>query len=453
MAASLTRPDGGKTSLERSFLPAALELQRTPPSPVGRALLWVIVALLVTGVSWASWAHIDIVAVARGRIIPSGHVKVVQAFEHGTVRAILVAEGEQVTAGQLLIELDDTEAAAALRQVEVELANLIAERQRYQALSETIHVLRDPSSDGPHNQTDRTAGAATSRASLEQSDLDELIARLDELDAERTRKRAELATAESQIHRLSATLPLVTRRAEALHRLDREKLGSTQAWLELEQERIGLSEAIEVEKARKAQILAGVAVLDKNREVLLTERQRLAEERSAEINRRLALLGEQRLQAESRLTRSRIVAPATGTVQQLAIHTEGGVVAPAQELLRIVPSGDRLDVEASVLNRDIGHVATGMEAEIKFDAYPFTRYGTRQATLASIARDATFTEALGAIYKTQLIMHHAVDGSLGPTEIAPGMTVSVEIKTGQRRVIEFLLSPLLKALEEAGRER
>ncbi|HEY5789287.1 MAG TPA: HlyD family type I secretion periplasmic adaptor subunit [Gammaproteobacteria bacterium] len=431
------------------FLPAALELQRAPPSPLGRALLWSIAGLLVGAVAWAGWARIDIVASAPGRVIPSGQVKVVQSRDGGSVRRILVAEGQQVAAGELLVELDDTEAGVALRQVEHELAELGAERQRLERLLVGLEAL----DGGQPPPAPEGVALPEAQARLLREELDEVGARLAELDSEGLRRRAELAAAEAQHGRLLALLPLVTRRAEALQRLDRERLAATQAWLEIEQERVGLEQASKVEASRQAVLRAGLAALERARAVLLGERRRQVSAQLAESSRRLALLGQQRLQQLERLARTRLVAPVAGRVQQLALHTVGGVVTPAQALLRIVPSGAALEVEARVLNRDVGHVRAGMPAEVKVEAFPFTRYGTLPASLAELAADARLDEGLGAVYIARVLLQQLPGPDDGPLRVTPGMAVTVEIRTGERTLLELLLSPLLKALQEAGRER
>ena len=149
-----------------------------------------------------------------------------------------------------------------------------------------------------------------------------------------------------------------------------------------------------------------------------------------------------------------MTAPISGVIQQLAVHTVGGVVTPAQELMRVVPQDDRLEVEAWIQNKDIGFVEEGDAVEVKVDAFPFTKYGTVPGTLDELSNDAISDKELGAVYAAQVALAAAsIQVEDKHLDLSAGMTVTVEVKTGERRIIEYLLSPLLRYRQESIRER
>lgn len=207
-------------------------------------------------------------------------------------------------------------------------------------------------------------------------------------------------------------------------------------------------------EARAVEIAAGRASLVQSRARAEEEfdRDRFNELVAAEG--RMETLTQDLAKAERRDGERSITAPVDGTVQQLALHTIGGVVQPAQELMVIVPDDSGLEIEATILNKDIGFVEEGQDATIKLEAFPFTRYGTLDGKVATVSRDAVQDEKRGLLFTARIAVPDArlqVDGKLLP--LLPGMLASVEIKTGSRTLMEYVLSPVMTATDEAGRER
>ncbi len=449
---------------ELDFLPAALEIQERPPSPIGRAILWAVMAFFVIALVWSVVGQVDIVATAQGKIIPSGHVKVIQPLEIGSVRAIHVSEGQRVEQGDVLIELDSTHSTADRDRLSSELQTAQLNRARLAALARQFHTRSDsdPGADAradyPILDRSQLPTADEAALSLQQHLLrtqwTEFTARLAALDADLAKRTAELAGVRAQVSKLQQTLPLITQRADSLKGLVGKKLVPENQWLELEQERIEQRQDLESHKQRSLELKAAIAEAQQQRNGMQAEFSGKVFAELAEAERQLAVLTQELIKAEQRTSLQTLTAPIAGIVQQLAVHTVGGVVTPAQELLKIVPQQGTLEVEAWVLNKDIGFVEQGQIAEIKVETFPFTKYGTLDAEVIDVSNDAVTDEQKGLIYAARVLLKDSVI-RVGDkmVNLTSGMAVTVEVKTGTRRLIEFVLSPLLRYRDEGLRER
>lgn len=436
--------------LHHDFLPAALEVQQTPPTPLGRIILWAIAAFFIIAVVWAIVGHVDVVAIAQGKIVPSDRVKIIQPVELATVRAIHVTEGQAVDAGQLLIELDTTLNAADLKRMQQELLAAQLEQARLNAL---LNQLDNPAAQ-PHWPEHASPLHIATHTRLLASELAEHHANTAALQAELKRQDAELQTIRTGIAKRQATLPLVTQRAEAMNKLQAKGMAATQAYLELEQERLEQSHDLKVQQARIAEIQASREEVAQRLNAARSQFQRQTTQRLAETEQKVAALEQETIKADRRNEWQQIRAPIAGQVQQLAIHTVGGVVQPAQELLRIVPQDEQLEVEAWLANKDIGFVHEQQEAAVKIETFPFTKYGTIASTIRRISDDAVPDEKLGLVYATTATLErNTIEVNGKPIKLTPGMAVTVEVKTGQRRIIEYILAPLLRYKQESIRER
>jgi hemolysin D len=233
-----------------------------------------------------------------------------------------------------------------------------------------------------------------------------------------------------------------------------QKLLPEQHYLEAEQDRLEMSHDLRSHQGHVAELEAGIRELEARVEFAKSEFRRQVLERHEEASRRQAAVRQELIKAETRTRAHTISAPVDGVVQQLAIHNVGAVVTPAQELMVIVPQDGALEVEAFLENKDIGFVEVGQQAEIKIDTFPFTRYGTLAGRVVDLSKDAVADEHKGLVYKMRVVMESSqirVNGK--PVALSPGMSVSVESKTGTRRMIEFFLSPLLRYADESVRER
>ena len=432
------------------FLPAAMEVEETPPSPAGRGIIWAIVIFFAVAVAWACVGHLDIVSVAHGKIIPSGRVKVIQPLESGVVSKILVADGQTVAAGDVLLELDTTVAEAEQQRLEEELLTVELDQARIRAILAAV-ATGTVSIDSP-------PGVSSAQLELQESRLYNAYAHyqasISALRQGEIRGRAEYGATQSRIAQLSATIPLTTEQAESVNQLVVQQLAARTRWLDLERERIEQVKERDIQRHQLRMIEASIERIRQNRVVYNAqfEAEHLEELSASEM--RATSLKKELIKAEQRNTLQHLRTPIAGVVQQLAVHTIGGVVTPAQPVMVIVPKDQTLLAEAWVKNRDVGFVNRAQRAEIKVDAFPFTRYGTIDGEIVNLSSDAVPNEELGPVYVAQVSLEKSsilVEGK--EVGLAPGMAITVEVRTGERRLIEFLLSPLLKGLKESARER
>ena len=456
---------------ELAFLPAALEVVETPPSPVGRGIAAAIALFFCLAVAWACWGEVDIIASAQGRIIPSGNIKLIQPFETGVIRSIDVKDGQRVKAGDTLIELDPTMNAAELGHLQGDLVATQLELERLRAaLVDNV----DPLTEFRAPKGASAAQVETQRQFLV-SQNGEFRAKLAVLKRQQEQKEAERATIGATVAKLEATLPIVQERFDVRKTLYGKELGAKLQYLEAQQQLVEMQQELAVQKSRYSEVTAALTVLTESNAQTIAEYRRTRFGEFAEADRKVAGLVQDLVKAEQRTKLQLLTAPVDGIVQQLAVHTIGGVVTPAQTLLVLVPVDGKLEIEATVPNRDIGFVHAGQEAEIKIDTFSFTRYGILRGKVLSISQDAISrdkpqdkpndkskgTESgtsepqgqeLGFQARISLDRTQMQVGA-EPVNLTPGMAVTVEIKTGSRTLMSYLLSPLLRYRQESLRER
>jgi len=439
-------------ALELAFLPAALEVEHSPPRGGARGLLWLLATSLFATLTWACIGRVDIVGLAPGRVVPTGRVKVVQPLESAMVKRIHVREGEHVVAGQTLFELDPTVPAADRAQLRHERRALVQERARLRTL--LIETGAWPADE----ETVAGLPPVIQQPSLLQTQLlaqrTEYRAMLEELGSKQQEKQAERVAIEARIAELTNTLPLITEEAGAYATLVGRGTVPRVQWLALERERISVQQALAVQRAQRTMLGAHLATLDAQRAANIARYRSRWSTDLTDTERRLAGVREELAKTTRRLQLTALQAPIDGTVQQLAIHTEGGVVTTAQPLLVIVPDEAGLEVEARVSTRDIGFVRAGQGVAIKIDTFEFTKYGALHGRIRAVSRDAVRDEARTLHYLAHIELTQSyIDIGSTRAPLAPGMTIVAEVKMGQRRVIEYLLTPLLRYRQESARER
>ncbi len=453
-----------------AFLPAALEIVETPPSPIGRATVLVMIAFFGLAMTWACFGTVDIVAASPGKIVPIGGIKTIQPFENGVVRAIHVHDGDVVKAGDTLIELDPTMTEAERGHIDADLLSAQLDVARLKAA--TADVADPEATFAPPAGADAVRVATARRLLVTQSN--EQNAKLSAIDEQIHQKEAEQATVSAAIDKLQAVIPIVQERANIRRTLFDRQVGSRFQDLETQQILVESLKDLEFQKSRLVEAQAAVASLRQSRMQAAAELRRQMLTELAEAERKVAGLQHDRDKAVERTRLQSLTAPVDGIVQQLAVHTIGGVVTPAQPLLAIVPTGTKIDIEALVSNRDIGFVSVGQKAQIKIDTFNFTRYGLIQGEVTSVSGDAIVREKHedtrnrqpGAESATsepsgqELVYaaHVSLDRTamhIDDKDIAlmPGMAVTVEIETGSRPIISYLLSPLARSTHESLRER
>ncbi|KEO89376.1 hypothetical protein EH31_12065 [Erythrobacter longus] len=467
-----------KPEEEHEFLPAALEIMEKPASPGMRWLLLLICTLFVLALIWAFFGRIDVVATAAGKTVPGDNVKVVQPIEIGSVREIHVKNGQFVKAGELLIELDPTLANADEAQSSQTLLSARIIQARNDALLAHLQGRRARfvPPEGTTSDIIRTEEAFVANATAQYD------AQAAALTQQRAESQAELAAANAEIAKLEEALPFIDQQLGARAELAERGYFSKLQLLEYEQLRAEHLRNIEVQQANKMRAEAAIGRLNAELASLRAGFGRTAVTDLAEANDRATMAGEELRKAERMRRFQELRSPVDGVVQQLAVGTVGGVVQPAEPLMVIVPctSGDASDaascnggitVEAFVQNKDIGFIKVGQRVAVKLEAFNFTDYGLIEGTVTNISRDAidqsqhpagSVRDENGRPIQPGLVYAAKIELACGKDDperhalcdrVQPGMSVQAEIKTGQRRIIQYLLSPISQAVNEAARER
>lgn len=479
---------------DREFLPAALEILETPPAPRSVAFMLTICAFAALAVLWSFLGKLDIHAVAWGKIEAAGRSKVIQPLETGKVLAVHVENGQSVRAGQVLATLDPAELKAdetalteGLSSSRAEIARrraAIVEARQFQAAT-----LRPADAAG----TQVTQVAVTPDIAFETETGSAIRAREKSvLMAELTQLSDTLANIDKQMAQKGAMrqrLQMSIEYQAGLIRTLEERVGVREASIKLSVgTKINLFDAQESLQKSQAQHASDRGMLietDAALEELKSQKTKVVsqfiadhETRLADADRKAEDLSQQLLKARARLARTNLIAPTDGVVQQLAITTVGQVVTTGQQLMLIAPQGATLQVEGFVSNLDIGFVKVGQAAEIKVDAFPFTRFGTLRARVVRIATEAIDEQEARRQQANALAATNPGGPAAGPGQqqsfvfpvtlaletasmkigvadvpLAPGMTVSAEIKTDTRRVIDYLISPIARVTSEAMKER
>jgi hemolysin D len=457
----------GRTPLERQFLPAALEIVETPAPVLAHALLWTVVAALLVALAWAHFGKVDVVAVAQGQVIAAGRAKLIQPAETAVVKRIHVTDGQAVKAGEVLVEL---EAAGTATQAEVERLREAWTAARLEAARESalaravqggmgavpVLKLETPAND-PTNPTPDTAVPAARLATEAQvlaAEFADHRSRLAAVEADIARRSAERDSARELAAKLGRTAPIAQRRAEDYRALVEKQFISEHGWLEREQARLEQEGDLAFQQARVRELEAAVEEGRRRRASLVAEAGQWALRRALDAGQRATQLAQELAKAASRHRQQVLVAPVEGTVQQLAIHTEGGVVQEAQPLMVIAPSDYQAEVEAVLENRDVGFVKVGQRAQVKVETFPFTRYGTIPGVVSFVSPDAVNDAKRGMVFQVRVKLDR---GTLKVDErevqLSPGMAVSVEAMTGKRSVLQYVLEPVRRTVGEGFRER
>ncbi|MDR3560888.1 MAG: HlyD family type I secretion periplasmic adaptor subunit [Negativicutes bacterium] len=463
----LQKPDD-----ETEFLPAALEIVEQPPSPASRAIAGTIILFFTIALIWACLGTVDIIAIAQGKIIPTERTQVIQPLESGVVRAIHVQDGQAVKAGDVLIEIDSTVTEAERDRLQKESIEAELDAARLKA---ALNINDNPESYfiPPDGATD--AQIATQKVLL-LNQVREVKAKLDGLDQQIAQQQGNEDAVKATLNKLSESMPYLSKRAEARKYLLDKGYGSKLDYYTAQQDLVEHQQEVQVQTGRLAEAQGAVASLEEQRKEAEAEYQHKNLGDLDEAQQKASSLHEQLVQAAEKYRLQTLKSPVDGTVQQLAVHTDGGVVTPAQILMQIVPAGSHLEIEASVSNKDIGFVHDGQKAAIKVDTFSFTRYGMLHGKVMTVSQDAivrekpqnagddkkqTGAENDSSEPKGQELVYMAhvslddpqmqIDDRL--VTLSPGMAVTVEIKTGSRHIISYLLSPIKKHLSQAMRER
>lgn len=458
---------------ELQFLPAALSLQETPVHPTPRVAMWLIISFALIALVWAIFGKVDIVATATGKIIPGDRTKVIQPMETAVIKAIHVRDGQAVKAGEILVELDATIAQADTDRTRIDLQQEQLNIARARAMLEALRTRKEPSLIDPLNGAEPEKFAAAQRQLIGQ--YAEYHTKFVQLNAELAQHEAGRRSILESLHKLEQTLPIATTRVNDYKDLLEKNYIARHDYLEKEQARIEMERDLAAAQAKLIELDAVLLTTRRQQEALTAEARRTQLDQLHEAEQKNATLQQEFIKTEDRRGLLTLTAPVAGTVQQLAVHTVGGVVTPAQQLLVVVPQDNKLEVEAFVQNKDIGFVNVGQDAQIKIETFSFTKYGALKGKVLNVSNDAIQEDARQStspretthpansnteqaknnlVYSARIQMERStmqVEGKA--VNLAPGMAVTVEIKTGKRRVIEYFLSPLMQYKDESLKER
>ena len=441
-----------REAIAAAFVPGHLVAEGRLSSPLPRVVLWIVLLLLAALGAWATFGRVDIVASAEGRLVPSSQLKIVQPAEGGVVLDILVREGDAVRAGQVLARMDAQAAQADARTVGAELSMRGLQLRRIDAELEGAALsIADDDPPALHAQVEAQRDA---RVRAYENSLAEERAVI-------ARSRREMQAAAETREKLAAALPHLREQERAFERLAQEGFAGKLMGQQRARERI---EAEQDVRAQENKVEGARASIEQ------------AERRMAQItaNYRAQLRGE-RVETESQLSRLRqeneklahrtraaeLRAPADGVIKDLATHTPRSVLAPGTVLMTLVPRDEKLVAEVWLPNQDAGFVRAGQAAKLKFAAYPFQKYGMLDGKVLRVSADSSERPAAGPgrpgtgyAYRAMVELSGTeMQGQDARHALLPGMQLTAEIRISDRTVLEYLLSPVLKATHEAGRER
>lgn len=469
------------TALHREYLASRIEASVAPPARVVAILPSVFLALLIAVGAFAWFGHVDIVVSTTGRIVPAGKVKLVQPSMPGTIAEILVAEGDAVAAGQPLVVLDPTEAEAERALLARQVSAGALEIARLEALLGLTVLARGDTAIVAADYFAPPDGAdpVLARAALARlrSDWRAIVSAVDVADAQTAKLIAGRRAVVAEREKLAQVIPILADREAALAHLLNQQLTARSEYLAVKRELVETTQQAVVLDRRLAEADRDIAKARADREAMLAGRESEVAGMLADQAETVAASRQELVKAEDRSRRQTITAPDAGIVTQVSVATVGGVVQTGEALMRLVPTTGALEASVTVPNQEIGFVEAGQDAVVKIDAFNYLRYGTLPGRVVKLSADAVDPTAAaraaaegGAAasaagtgpggqqatpsYTATIALEQetvTVDGrAVRPT---PGMTVTVDIKTGERRVAEFLLQPVLRYAEEGFRER
>ena len=418
------------------FKPLLIEIEDKPLNPLGRIILYLVLAIMVFATAWLILAKVDVVVSAQGKVIPSGEIKILKPLESGVVSKIFVKESDRVKKGDILIQIDPTVTDASLLSKQDDLAVIDSDIALLEALISESNLSKDELNK-----------LNSSQLSLYNSQKQILASTYESNKAKLNSAKLDIKASESEVNRLSL---LLSKEEEAKARLQKVlDLIAKKEYEEVSKNIINLKEQRDIALYRLKESNKKLEeIIEENEKAIKTiksnwietslSKEKEKRELSAQIN---AILFSNKTQ--------QIKSPVDGFVGKLLVHTEGGVVNPNDNLISIVPSDAPLIIKANVLNKDIGFLKPGQEVAVKIDTFSFQKYGLLHGNIIEISKDAIEDEKLGLIYEIKIkpkSLDIKVEGETKRLEI--GMSVIAEVKTGKRRVIELFIYPIIKYMDE-----
>jgi hemolysin D len=417
------------------FMPILAEIEEDPGNPLGPATFWLVVSVFTFFVLWSIFGQVDVVVSARGQVIPAGQVKLVQPLSGGVISQILIKEGDFVKKGQALVVIDPSTTEPSLQSSRETLAHVKLEQARLQA-SASSSAFRASGSDDAHTQAElynASLDALEKQLSAKEKALDNLDAQVQAKQVEMKQTRETLAISREKEQRLRDVQDIIAK--DDYEKVQNDILTDENKLKELNHE-------LEQLAFQKQQTREEMGYIQQNFKSTtlndLSEKQKQATQLEASLQ-----------ESTFKNARQTLTAPVDGYVHELFVHTVGGVVTPAEKIVSIVPVNTPLLIQSTVMNKDIGFVKAGMPVAIKVDTFDFQKYGTLNGVVTQVDKDSRVDQKLGPVYTIYVTpKQHAlkVDGKW--QNLSSGLSVTSEIKTGKRHIIEFFIYPLIKHLDE-----
>ncbi|WP_331774710.1 HlyD family type I secretion periplasmic adaptor subunit [Sulfurospirillum sp. 1612] len=420
------------------FQPLLVEIEDRPLNPLGRSILWIILAVMLFGSLWLFFAKIDVVVSARGKVIPQGEIKILQPIEKGIITKIFVKECEKVHKGQVLMQIDPSVTKTSLESKEKDMSVTNMEIARLEALvkNKKFRYIRGTDKTiyaeqyDQYEQQKNTFSQNMLKINMKE---EQAVSQLNSAKSDAKRVQDLLDVSKARLEKMKKVLDIIAQNdyeevLKNIHNFENQHMMAQSKIVELQKH------ILETKQEAKVYKYQMYSQWFKD----LTQKQKERRDLVSQIN---AISFQNKKQ--------QIISPTDGHVGKLLINTESGVVTPAEKLISIIPENVPLIVKATVLNQDIGFIKQGMKCTIKVDTFSFQKYGSFDGNVTAIAHDAIDDKKLGPVYEVKIMPKQKallVEGEYKPLE--PGMSVTTEIKIGRRRVIEFFIYPLIKYMDE-----
>ncbi|CZF83838.1 HlyD family type I secretion periplasmic adaptor subunit [Grimontia marina] len=432
-----------------------------------RIVVWLFVIMVVVFIVWASVSSLDEITRGEGKVIPSSQVQLIQSLDGGILQEMYVKEGMIVQKGTPLVRIDDTRFRSDVAQQEEEGVSIIANIARLQQELSSIdlkgldvnwqdQISIQPTSLLFSDELKKSEPELLQRQALEfQGRLDDLKNKIEIQSRQVLQKYQEIKELKTKIKTLEGSAKLVAREYELTKPLARKKIVAEVELLKLQRQlndiRGEIAALYQLQPKLKAQ--QDEAILKRREAILSFQNENRMQ--ISELEAKLARLQQAQVGAQDKVNKAIITSPVTGTIKTVHINTLGGVITPGKDILEIVPTEDQLLIEAKIKPKDIAFLHSGLPAVVKVTAYDFTRYGGLSGKLEHISADTTQDEEGNSFYlvrvRTDVSNLSDKDGTSMP--IIPGMLTSVDIITGKRTILNYILNPILRARESALRER
>jgi hemolysin D len=440
------------------FAPAILAVQEKPPSPLPRTMLYLLLMLFSILLAWAMIGEVDVVAVAEGKLVPQSYLKIVQPADSGIVKEILIKEGDQVQANQVLMRLDSKLSEADTRIVDAEFKQKGLQLRRIDAELAGTALLMKKGED-PEAFRQVQAQYQSHRQVFEDAVAQEraLLAKA----------REDYAAARQVNEKLKRVLPAYQETEQAWDQLHKEGFAGKLLALDKQRQRLEAEGDLKAQEESLGSYRSTIEQSEKRlAQITSNYKQQLHNER-VEAQGQLQKLEQELAKEQHKATHLELKAPQAGIIKEVATHTAGTVVSPGTILVTLVPMNEPLQAEVMIQNDDVGFVKEGQSVKVKLAAYPFQKYGMVEGKVTHIGADATEVQGTktGAADEAQnkpvpstykaivTLSRQQIDAQGERFTLSPGMQVIAEVNQGTRTIMDYLLSPVQGVFHEAGRER